>query len=212
MAIDFRKAFDSKAFSFIKALLQFFKFSKSLIDWIMILLEDFIVEIIQAGKIFLKNQHRKRIQTRRPNRKSSAHPLYRNPANKNQNSKHSQALQTHIQTKPLQGRNCKKKNMEGFADDITLSIKNSIESLQGVTNIIENFGNLSGLGINKDKTQVMIFCHNSKTAIPTIDTMGFEWVKEIKILGVTIIRNLKDMGKKILQNMRQYKNAKTLVL
>ena len=102
--------------------------------------------------------------------------------------------------------------MEGFADDITLSIKNSIESLQGVTNIIENFGNLSGLGINKDKTQVMIFCHNSKTAIPTIDTMGFEWVKEIKILGVTIIRNLKDMGKKILQNMRQYKNAKTLVL
>ena len=109
MAIDFRKAFDSKAFSFIKALLQFFKFNKSLIDWIMILLEDFIVEIIQAGKIFLKNQHRKRIQTRRPNRKSSAHPLYRNPANKNQNSKHSQALQTHIQTKPLQGRNCKKK-------------------------------------------------------------------------------------------------------
>ena len=38
MAIDFRKAFDSIAFSFIKAVLQFFKFSKSLMDGIMILL------------------------------------------------------------------------------------------------------------------------------------------------------------------------------
>jgi hypothetical protein len=174
MAIDFRKAFDSKAFSFIKALLQFFKFSKSLIDWIMILLEDFIVEIIQAGKIFLKNQHRKRIQTRRPNRKSSAHPLYRNPANKNQNSKHSQALQTHIQTKPLQGRNCKKKNMEGFADDITLIIENTKESLTGEPDVIESFGNLLGLRINKDKTQAMIFGHNSELAKPTENTLGFE--------------------------------------
>ena len=42
--------------------------------------------------------------------------------------------------------------MEGFVDDITLSIENSIERLKGVTDIIENFGNLSGLRINKDKT------------------------------------------------------------
>ena len=51
MAIDFRKAFDSIAFSFIKAVLKFFKFSNSLIDWIMILLEDFTVEVVQAGNI-----------------------------------------------------------------------------------------------------------------------------------------------------------------
>ena len=39
----------------------------------------------------------------------------------------------------------------------------------------------------------MIFGHNSKTAIPTTETMGFEWVKEIKILGVTITYDLKNM-------------------
>ena len=71
--------------------------------------------------------------------------------------------------------------MEGFADDITLSIENTVESLTGVTNVIESFGNLSGLRINKDKTQAMIFGHNSENAIPTVETMGFEWVKEIKI-------------------------------
>ena len=32
LAIDFRKTFDSKAFAFIKAVLQFFKFSSNLID------------------------------------------------------------------------------------------------------------------------------------------------------------------------------------
>ena len=51
MAIDFRKAFDSIAFSFIKAVLKFFKFSNKLLEWIMILLKDFELEVVQAGNI-----------------------------------------------------------------------------------------------------------------------------------------------------------------
>ena len=54
MAIDFQKAFDSTAFSFKKAALQFVKFCKNLIDWIMILLEYFIVKLVQAGNISKK--------------------------------------------------------------------------------------------------------------------------------------------------------------
>ena len=51
LAIDFRKAFDSIAFAFIKAVLKLFKFSSNLIDWIMILLKDFIVKVVKAGNI-----------------------------------------------------------------------------------------------------------------------------------------------------------------
>ena len=87
--------------------------------------------------------------------------------------------------------------MEGFAHDITLSIENSLESLQGVTNFIQSFGNISGLRINKDKTQTTIFGHNSEIAKPTTETKEFEWVKEIKILGVTITCNLQGMEKKL---------------
>ena len=60
----------------------------------------------------------------------------------------------------------------------------------------------------------MIFGHNSETAIPTIETMVFEWVKEIKTLGVTITCDLKNMEIKKLQYKIQNnkKNAKTLVL
>ena len=85
------------------------------------------------------------------------------------------------------------KYMEGFADDITLSIENTKESLTGVTDVIKSFGNLSGQRINKDKTQAMIFGHNSENTKPTVDTLGFEWVKEIKILGVTITCDLTKM-------------------
>ena len=49
LVIDFFKAFDSISFSFIKAVLQFFKFSKCLIDWIMIMLRNFTVTIMHAG-------------------------------------------------------------------------------------------------------------------------------------------------------------------
>ena len=34
-----------------KSVLKFFKFSKKLIEWIMILLEDFTVELLHAGKV-----------------------------------------------------------------------------------------------------------------------------------------------------------------
>ena len=51
LAIDFRKAFDSISFAFIKAVLKFFGFSNKLINWIMTLLKDFTVEIVQAGNI-----------------------------------------------------------------------------------------------------------------------------------------------------------------
>ena len=57
MANDFRKAFDSIAFSYVKTVIKFFKFSNSLIDWIMVLLEDFTVEVVQVRNISKKNMH-----------------------------------------------------------------------------------------------------------------------------------------------------------
>ena len=51
LAIDFRKAFDSLSFAFIKTVLRFFGFSNRLINWIMTLLKDFTLEVVQAGNI-----------------------------------------------------------------------------------------------------------------------------------------------------------------
>ena len=70
--------------------------------------------------------------------------------------------------------------MEGFADDVTLSIENSIQGAKNVTQIIEEFGNISCLKFNKDKTQAMIFGHKSRNSIPENNNLGFKWVKQIK--------------------------------
>ena len=63
--------------------------------------------------------------------------------------------------------------MEGFADDIKLSVENSITSLENITKIIEKYGQLSGLRINKDKMQAMIFGHNNRTSKPDHNNMRF---------------------------------------
>ena len=64
------------------------------------------------------------------------------------------------------------KYMDGFADDITLCVENSSEGTENITKIIEDFGNISGLRINKDKTQAMIFVHKSRTATPENNNIG----------------------------------------
>ena len=151
----------------------------------MILLKEFVVEVVQAGNIS------KTINIERGCRQGDpiASLLFILCIEilliKIRTSDKVQPFKLTYQFNPLRLATINK-YMEGFADDITLSIENNRESIVGVTKEIEKFGNLSGLRINKDKTQAMIFGHNSENTRPTIDTMGFEWVKEIKILGVTI--------------------------
>ena len=73
--------------------------------------------------------------------------------------------------------------MEGFADDMT----------ENVTKILEEFGNMSGLRINRDETQAMIFGHKSRTATLENNNQCFEWVNKIKVLGVTLTCDLNVM-------------------
>ena len=77
------------------------------------------------------------MQARRPNCKSAIYPVYRKSLNKNQNIRVKPFKMTY-KLNPFKEETVNK-YMEGFADDITLSIENSVESLQGVTNIIESF-------------------------------------------------------------------------
>ena len=42
-----------------------------------------------------------------------------------------------------------------FADDITIILDGSVNSLQAALNILENFGALSGLKINSEKTRLI---------------------------------------------------------
>ena len=192
LAIDFRKPIDSIAFAFIKAVLKFSRFSNKVIDWIIILLKDFIVKVVQAGNIFKKINIEKGCRQGDPIASLLFVLCIGILLIKIRTSAKVKPFVITYQLNPMK-RETISKYMEGFADDITLSIENTKESLTGVTDVIKSFGNLSGLRINKDKTQAMIFGHNSENTKPTVDTLGFDWVKEIKILGVTITCDLTKM-------------------
>ena len=92
------------------------------------------------------------------------------------------------------------KYMEGFADDITLSTENSISYLKNITKIVEDFGHLSGLRINRDKTQAMIFGKDSRTQIPAINNLGFTWVKK-NVIGIKLTCDLKEIEKNFQEKL-----------
>ena len=181
-----------KAFAFIKAVLKFFKFSNNLTEWITILLKDFIVKVVQAGNISKKINIERGCRQGDPITSLLFILCIEILLISIRTSETVKLFMITYQLNPVRMARINK-YMEDFADDITLRIENTVESLTGVTNVIENFGKLSGLRMNKDKTQAMLFGLNSENAIPTVETMGFEWVQEIEILGVTITCNLKNM-------------------
>ena len=181
-----------KAFAFIKAVLKFFKFSNNLTEWITILLKDFIVKVVQAGNISKKINIERGCRQGDPITSLLFILCIEILLISIRTSETVKPFMITYQLNPVRMARINK-YMEDFADDITLRIENTVESLTGVTNVIENFGKLSGLRMNKDKTQAMLFGLNSENAIPTVETMGFEWVQEIEILGVTITCNLKNM-------------------
>jgi hypothetical protein len=72
---------------------------------------------------------------------------------------------------------------EAFADDLTVSFHMSVEAVRCILSILNKFGQLSGLYINKDKTHIMVTGAEWEGA-EVIE--GIKVQKECKLLGVLI--------------------------
>ena len=81
-----------------------------------------------------------------------------------------------------------------FADDTTLLLDGSKTSLQGSLNVLEIFGNISGLRMNTDKTKI-IWIGRKKFSKDKISTKyQLEWgTTKFKLLGIDFSVELKDM-------------------
>jgi len=81
---------------------------------------------------------------------------------------------------------------EGFADDTTVLTKFELSSLSKIKLILLNFGSMSGLKCNVEKTALM----QVGTIIPITDEitrLGFSLVNSIKILGMEIDFNIENL-------------------
>jgi exonuclease III len=91
------------------------------------------------------------------------------------------------------GRNTEK--IEAFADDNNVLAKLDNTAMLAIKNILNDFGMLSGLRCNVDKSQILLL---GTDEIPDyVANSGFAPVTELKILGFTVTKNYDDLKNNI---------------
>ena len=144
MLIDFEKAFDSLSWKFLDRLLEFFGFDKNFIKWIKLFNYDIKVYVMQCGHLS------EGIHIERGCRQGDPIAAYLF------------LIGAEILSMLLYSNNeIRGFNISGtefkltqFADDTTLILDGTTNSLQAALNTIEIFGNYSGLKMHMEKTKV----------------------------------------------------------
>jgi hypothetical protein len=95
---------------------------------------------------------------------------------------------------------------EGFADDTTGLSLFELESLSTLKRILIEFGSFSGLQCNVDKTVLMQVGYRPAPPQEILD-LGFTFVDEIKILGMTIDHSLDNLDENFLGILESIKKS-----
>jgi hypothetical protein len=90
--------------------------------------------------------------------------------------------------------------IEAFADDLTAIFKWSINALGRIITILNEFGNLSGLTINKSKTSIMI-CGKEWEGGESV--LGIKIVNRCKLLGILIDNKSADLDRNWVECLRK---------
>ena len=184
MLIDFEKAFDSISWKFMYNVLQFLGFPPDYINWVKLMNKNFTASVIQAGV------------------KSSPILIARGCKQGDPIASYLFILCGQILTYLLEfdcifkGIKIGKKEfkLSQFADDTTIFLDGSQESLQAALNIIETFGSFSGLKMNKTKTKVIWIGKRKHTKDKLSVNATLDWgTTQFDLLGIRFSVDLDDM-------------------
>ena len=145
LLIDFEKAFDSLSWNFMYKVLSYFGFDEQLIDWIKLFNKNVAARICQSG--FISDP----IVIKRGCRQGDPISCY-------QFILAAEILALLISINPniadlnIGGIHYK---LEQLADDTTLILDGTTNSLQAALNTLEIYCTLSGLKVNSEKTKVI---------------------------------------------------------
>merc|ERR1712015_316351 len=174
LLIDFKKAFDSISFKFIKNSMRFFGFGEGITEWVGILLNGFKAVINNGGNI------------------SREFDVARGCRQGDPVSSLLFILAIEIMCICIRSaKNIKGFKIENFrallslyADDCSIFLSNEEGELRNVIKILDDFYRTSGLEIHLGKTQVVRFGKDPMSMKKLCPDLGLQWEQEFKLLGV----------------------------
>ena len=193
-AIDFKKAFDSVNFKFMEGVLKIFGFGERMIKMVNMLLYNFKAHTLHAGNISQSFRIGRGCRQGDPIASLIFVACIEMLLTRIRWDKEIIPIKiTHRSTEIYGGQNrTMDKKAEAFADDCSLLTELDMKTQEKLVETLKKFSTLSGLEINKAKTQTMIIgseVHKGQTA----DTI-FEKVQQVEVLGVIITGDLEGMN------------------
>ena len=198
LLIDFEKAFDSVSFAYIEKMLHFFGFGEGLVKWVTLLLNNFSACINLAGNLTTLFQILRGARQGDP----IASPLFVLAIEilciKLRNSPNISAFKID-HTDVL---------LSLFADDMSIFLEYNEINLRNAVAILNSFFKVSGLKIQLEKTQVIVF-----GAIPDGDyklcpDIQLKWEQSFTLLGIQFDPSLNNMQLNIDKKIEEI--AKTI--
>ena len=193
MLIDFEKAFDSVSWKFMYKVFNYFGFGSDIIKWIKIFNTDISATILQMGVL------------------SNFFPIKRGCKQGDPIASiefiicvqilHSMIM-NNVDIKGISYKNAEFK-LSQFADDTTIFLDGSQNSLQGALNTIEVFGSYSGLKMNTSKTKLIWIGRKKYSKDKLHVSEKLEWGDiQFILLGITFHVDLNKMPSINYQNAR----------
>jgi len=188
LCIDFVKAFDSIEHEFIRNVLKFFNFGERMIGFISTLLHDRKARIILdegCSETFL-------IERGSPQGDRSSPYIFILCIEilliKLESLDGYGVDKCNFVRREIAGTLLGSNNSESYADDLTVLFKFCVESMGVIMETMQNFYNISGLELNKSKTQLMV-TGNDVVQVGTV-IENIEVVDKVTLLGIQIDRRL----------------------
>ena len=183
LLIDFEKAFDSISFTYILKVLRFFGFKESLIKWVKTLLNNFSACINLAGNLTALFEVLRGARQGDP----IASPLF----------------VLAIEVLCIKLRNSEKVIgfrlltfsvlLSLFADDCSIFLKYCPQNLRNVIEILNKFFWISGLKIQVEKTQCIVYGKIPPGDYVLCNEIKLKWEQDFVLLGINFNPSLENM-------------------
>jgi hypothetical protein len=214
VAVDMAKAFDTLSHNFLREVFKFFNFSPVIIDWLSLLGENrsacIILDNSSYSRNFALNRGRAQGDNISPNTFNFADQIliFKIELDPRVNGIWKNfviPMELPADTSSFfmyESRGETAKN-ESLDDDNTTLLLLEESNLRSLCSILDDFGNISGLLCNYDKTMVMPI---GNTSVIPVNCCGFTVSDKIKLLGMEITNALDntndifiDIGERILK-------------